>query len=72
MAPKKGQWRSKVKEPALKAPPKRTLVVLSFLNKEDVEADQQANLAHLAALEEAQGLSPGSSGMQWHDQEQLG
>lgn len=53
MVPRKGQGHSKGKQR------KWPVVVLSFSEEEESVADQQAILEQLAALEQAQGISPG-------------
>lgn len=68
MASRKGQGHCKGKKPTPKPPPKWQPVALSSLDEEETETDQQTILAHLTALEEAQGLSP--SGLGVHSQEQ--
>lgn len=61
MGPRKGQGKSKGKQPLKKAPPKRPPVAISDSDDERESEDQRVILEHLAALERAQGLSPGGS-----------
>lgn len=59
MAPKKGMGNKKGKQPLKKAPAKRPAPVPSDSDDEGGMEDQWVILEQLAALEKAQGLSPG-------------
>lgn len=58
MVPKRGGGKSKGKQPAKKAPAKRSAIELLELEIESDREDQRVILEQLAALEKVQGLSP--------------